>query len=172
MFTPSERWSWTYCQERDRLLLDISDQAQFCSNLTSRQLATLPMQQRFAIVEAELFWHYMDSLQSLALDNAQTLELCLHALSCQYLQLQAHKSWYFPEQVTSRVKHGDLVSIVGADGRVAALVIAEDAECVSCLMLNNAQTIAGKTIKRATVVRLLRNRVSPLNQPTMLARSA
>lgn len=172
MLTPSERWSWTYCDKRDRLLLDISEQAQFCSNLAASQLTSKPQQQRFAIAEAELFWQYTDSLAPLALEQYQALELCLHAISCQYLQLQAHKSWYFPEQVTSRVQHGDLVSIVGADGRVAALVIAEDADCVSCLMLNDVQTLAGKTIKRATVVRLLRNRVSPLCQPTMLARSA
>lgn len=172
MLTPSERWSWTYCDKRDRLLLDISEHAQFCSMLSAQQLIAKPSQQRFAIAEAELYWQYMDSIEPLALGQEQTLELCLHALSCQYLQLQAHKSWYFPEQVTSRVQHGDLVSIVGADGRVAALVIAEDADCVSCLMLNDVLTLAGKTIKRATVVRLLRNRVSPLNQPTMLARSA
>ncbi|MAD74408.1 MAG: hypothetical protein CML20_06380 [Rheinheimera sp.] len=172
MLTPSERWSWTYCEQRDRLLLDISEQAQFCSNLSSQQLTVKPVQQRFAVNEAELFWHYIESLGSLALGHASELELCLHALSAQYLQLQAHKSWYFPEQVTSTVQHGDVVSIVGADGRIAALVIAEDPDCVTCLMLNDVQTLAGKIIKRTTVLRLLRNRVSPFNQPTMLARSA
>ncbi|HAW92529.1 MULTISPECIES: cell division protein ZapC domain-containing protein [unclassified Arsukibacterium] len=172
MLTPSERWSWTYCEQRDRLLLDISEQAQFCSNLTLQQLTVKPVQQRFAVNEAELFWQYLESLESLTLGYAETLELCLHALSAQYLQLQAHKSWYFPEQVTSAVQHSDLVSIVGADGRVAALVVAEDPDCVSCLMLADVQTLAGKVIKRASVVRVLRNRVSPFNQPTMLARSA
>ncbi|MDX1677566.1 cell division protein ZapC domain-containing protein [Arsukibacterium sp.] len=172
MLTPSERWSWTYCPQRDRLLLDISEQAQFCSHLTSRQLTVLPVQQRFAIAEAELFWQFMDSMESLPLSDEQRLEFCLHALSYQYLQLQAHKSWYFPEQVTSRVQFAELVSIVGTAGRAVALVIAEDTDCVSCLMLSDVQTLAGKTIKAATTVRLLRNRVSPLNQPTMLARSA
>ena len=172
MLTPSERWNWTYCQQRDRLLLDISEQAQFCSNLTARQLLVLPAQQRFAIAEAELFWQFMEGLEPLALSQEQRLEMCLHALSYQYLQLQAHKSWYFPEQLTTDVKFAELVSIVGTAGRVAALVIAEDADCVSCLLLDDVQTLAGKTIKRTTVVRLLRNRVSPLNQPTMLARSA
>ncbi|MBV2129817.1 cell division protein ZapC domain-containing protein [Arsukibacterium indicum] len=172
MLTPSERWSWTYCQQRDRLLLDISEHAQFCSNISARQLAVLPQQQRFAIAEAELFWQYMESLEQLPLNQEQRLEFCLHALSCQYLQLQAHKSWYFPEQVTTRVNHGELVSIVGTAGRIAALIIAEDADCVSCLLLNDVQTLAGKTIRQTSVIRLLRNRVSPLNQPTMLARSA
>lgn len=172
MLTPSERWSWTYCEKRDRLLLDISEHAQFCSNLASQQLTIKPELQCFTAHEAELFWLYMDSLEALALTPAQALELCLHALSNQYLQLQAHKSWYFPEQVTAVVKHSDLVSIVGADGRAAALVVAEDPDCVSCLMLSDVQTLAGKIIKRATVIRLLRNRVSPFSQPTMLARSA
>ena len=172
MLTPSERWSWTYCEQRDRLLLDISEQAQFCSNLSSQQLTVKPRQQCFAVNEAELFWQYLESLEPLALNSADTLELCLHALSAHYLQLQAHKSWYFPEQVTSSVQHSDVVSIVGANGRVAALVIAEDADCVTCLLLSDVQTLAGKIIKRTTVIRLLRNRVSPFNQPTMLARSA
>lgn len=172
MLTPSERWSWTYCQQRDRLLLDISEQAQFCSNLTSRQLVALPEQQRFSIAEAELFWQFMEGMETFAISHEQRLEMCLHALSYQYLQLQAHKSWYFPEQVSTRVQLADLVSIVGTSGRVAALVIAEDADCVCCLMLDDVQTLANKIIKRTSVVRLLRNRVSPLNQPTMLARSA
>ena len=60
MLTPSERWSWTYCEQRDRLLLDISEQAQFCSNLTLQQLTVKPVQQRFAVNEAELFWQYLE----------------------------------------------------------------------------------------------------------------
>tara|TARA_R110002126_G_scaffold38993_27_gene116092 strand:+ start:3282 stop:3800 length:519 start_codon:yes stop_codon:yes gene_type:complete len=172
MLTPSERWSWTYCEKRDRLLLDISEQAQFCSNISARQLTDKPTQAAFSITDAGLFWQYSDSLAVLSLSQTEQLELCLHALSCQFLQQQAHKSWYFPEQVTAPVQHGDLVSIVGADGRVPALVISEDADCVCCLMLSDVLTLAGKIVKRATALRLLRNRVSPLNQPMMLARSA
>ena len=80
MLRPSERWFWTYCDKKDRLLLDISDEAQFCSPFGLSQLIQQPHKQPLSMAEAQAFWAIDDSLQQLDLPPAVRLELCLTAL--------------------------------------------------------------------------------------------
>ena len=113
MLRPSERWFWTYCPQKDRLLLDISDEAQFCAPFSAAQLNCLPQQQALSMAEAEAFWAIDDSLQMLALPAALRLELCLTALCAPFLQQTAHKSWYFAAGLDCAAQQFELVKLCG-----------------------------------------------------------
>lgn len=162
MLKPSERWYWSYCQTKQRLLLDLTVEAQFCSPFTASQLLYLPQQQALSMAEAEAFWAIDNSLQQVDLPAAVRLELCLTALSCQFLQQQAHKSWYFQQGVECKAALFDVVVLRGLSSQYA-LVVAAEPDCVSCLLLGELSTLAGKHLPRLSVVRVLRNRVSPLD---------
>ena len=43
-----------------------------------------------------------------------------------------------------------------------ALVLGGDADCVSCLLLGDIVTLSGKTLPRLQWLRVLRNRVTPV----------
>ncbi|WP_166839470.1 cell division protein ZapC domain-containing protein [Rheinheimera pleomorphica] len=161
MLRPSERWFWTYCPQKDRLLLDISDEAQFCAPFSAAQLNCLPRQQALSMAEAEAFWAIDDSLQILALPAALRLELCLTALCAPFLQQTAHKSWYFQPGQSYAAQPFELVSLSGQSQQYA-LVLGGDADCVSCLLLGDIVTLSGKTLPRLQWLRVLRNRVTPL----------
>lgn len=162
MLRPTERWIWNYCQTRDRLLLDLNDDVQFCTPFAARQLLCLPQQQALSMAEAEAFWAIEHSLQVLELAAAVRLELVLTALSCQFLQQQAHKSWYFQQGTPCSAELHDVVMLRGLSSQ-CGLVVAADADCVSCLLLGELDTLAGKTLSRLSVIRVLRNRVSALD---------
>ncbi|WP_333607299.1 cell division protein ZapC domain-containing protein [Arsukibacterium sp.] len=172
MLTPTEHWSWQYCPVRDRLLLDISEQLQFCSVLNGRQLREKPTKQLFSMADAAAYWDYHDSLALLNLPAAEQLELCLHALAARYAQQGAHKSWYFAEQPASAVTENQLIEVVGAQGAIPALVLAAEADCVTCILLDAGNSLSGKPLARCTVLRLLRSRVRPLLLNNSFARSA
>ncbi|MDP5135456.1 cell division protein ZapC domain-containing protein [Rheinheimera baltica] len=161
MLRPSEHWNWIYCSTKDRLLLDISDEAQFCSPFTSSQLACKPTQQPLSMAEAQAFWQIDDSLQQLEMPAAVRLELCLTALCAPYLQQQAHKSWYFQQGADCSAKPFELVMLRGLSGQYA-LVLSSETDCVTCLLLGDISTLSGKQLKRLQVIRVLRNRISPL----------
>lgn len=161
MLRPSERWFWTYCPQKDRLLLDISDEAQFCAPFSAAQLNCLPRQQALSMAEAEAFWAIDDSLQVLALPVPLRLELCLTALCAPFLQQTAHKSWYFAAGLDCTAQQFELVKLCGQSQQYA-LVLSGDADCVSCLLLGDIDTLSGKTLPRLQVVRVLRNRISQI----------
>ncbi|MGI5310313.1 cell division protein ZapC domain-containing protein [Rheinheimera sp. WS51] len=171
MLTPSESWQWNYCQKRDRLLLDISDELVFCSPFCAAQLVAKPMQQALSIAEAEVFWDLDKSLQALTLPDAVRLELCLTGLSCAYLPLLAHKSWHFQQTNNHSVEPYSIVVIRGLSTQ-HAIVVSTDDECSTCLLLESITTLTGKELPRLHVVRLLNNRISPLPKSQKLRYTA
>jgi len=42
------------------------------------------------------------------------------------------------------------------------LVLSSETDCVTCLLLGDISTLSGKQLKRLQVIRVLRNRISPL----------
>ena len=162
MLKPSERWYWTYCPQKDRLLLDISDQAQFCAPFGASQLIQLPQRQALTMAEAEAFQLIEDSLQQLDMPAAVRLELCLTALCAPFLQQQAHKSWYFQQGSDTAAAQYDIVMLRGLSSQYA-IVLSADSDCANCLLLGDISTLAGKNVARLQVVRVLHNRVSALN---------
>lgn len=161
MLRPSERRFWTYCDKKDRLLLDISDEAQFCSPFCASQLIQQPHNQPLSMAEAQDFWAIDDSLQQLDLPAAIRLELCLTALCAPFVQQQAHKSWYFQQSHQHEPAQFDVVTIRGLSSQYA-LVLSTDTECANCLLLGEITTLAGKVLPRLQVIRVLSNRISAL----------
>lgn len=172
MLTPTEHWRWQYCPDKDRLLLDISDDMQFCSVLSGRQLREKPSKQPFSMADAAAYWGYYDSLSLLNLPQTLQLELCLHALASTYAQQGAHKSWYFIEHAPAVIFKDQLVEVEGKNGAIPALILSVDADCVTCMLLESGTTLAGKDLSRCTVLRLLSSRVQPMIISNSLARSA
>lgn len=158
MFRPSERWFWTYCDKKDRLLLDISDEAQFCSPFDASQLIQKPVQQALSMAEAQAFWNIDDSLQQLLLPAELRLELCLTALCAAFVQQQAHKSWYFQQGQQYQPSQFEVVTIRGLSSQYA-LVLSTDTECANCLLLDEITTLAGKVLPRLQIIRVLNNRI-------------
>lgn len=172
MLTPGEQWRWDYCTERDRLLLDISNELQFCSPFPAKRLCQQPAAQPVSMAEAETYWSLWQNIQSLPFHKNECLELTLTALaaSC-FLQLQAHKSWYFSMMPAASIELYDIVLLNG-ENAASAIIIQQDPDCVSCMLLETITTLAGKVLPRCSVVRVLRNRVSPMPLNHELARSA
>ena len=162
MFKPSERWFWHYCSHKDRLLLDISDKAQFCSPYNAAHLAQRPTQQPLSMAEAESFWAIDDSLTLLDLAPDIQLEACLTALCAPFLQLQAHKSWYFQQGNSCNAEQHDVVVLRGLTTQ-NALILSAEAEAVTCLLLGEITSLGGKQLPRLQIIRVLRNRISPLD---------
>lgn len=161
MLRPSERWFWTYCNKKDRLLLDISDEAQFCSPFSAAQLIQKPVRQPLSMAEAEMFWQIDGSLQQLELPAALKLELCLTALCAPFVQQLAHKSWYFQQAGQHNALPFDVVTLHGMNAQYA-LVLSSDGDCANCLLLGEITTLAGKVLPRLQLIRVLNNRISPL----------
>lgn len=171
MLTPSEQWTWHYCPLKDRLLLNIDDAVQFTTELTGAMLNQKVVHLPFSIAEAEAFWRLQDVLHQVISDDAECLELTLHALANRFRQLSAHKSWYFATQRQQDIGAYQLVNLQGKH-EINALVIASDLECIECLLLTAGESLAGKALTRCSVIRVLRNRAQLLDVDVDLARSA
>ena len=171
MLTPSELWTWQYCTSKDRLLLNLDNDTQFVTELTGAVLNEKVSSKAFSIAEAETFWRLHDALQTVVLDENERFHCCLHALANRFRQLTAHKSWYFVTQRMQDIGAYQLVHLQGKDN-LLAVVVASDLECIECLLLASGESLAGKTLTRRTIIRVLRNRAQLVEQDINLAQSA
>jgi hypothetical protein len=172
MLTPSERWNWNYCKQRDRLLLDINEQLQFCSELSAKQLTEKPSAKALSITEAAAFWHVWESLELLPLAEAELLEFTLHALAASYAQHTGHKSWYFAEQPPCSINKYQLVQLCGLHAVIPAVVLELDGDSAICLLLSAGYSLSGKLLNRCSLLRVLCNRLGPVITRHHLAQSA
>ncbi len=171
MLTPSEQWIWQYCQDKDRLLLNIDATTQFCSEVTGALLNQKMDFQPFSLEEAEAFWRFHDVLLPLQMSDEARFACCLHALANRYRQLTAHKSWYFVTQRQQDLGVFQLVQLQGKD-IIPAMVVASDVECIECLLLQEGETLAGKVLQRNSIIRVLRNRAQQLELDISFAQTA
>lgn len=162
MLKPSEHWYWTYSATQDRLLLEISTQARYCSPFRGAMLVLQPEKQPLSMAEAEAFWMIDDSLQQLDMPVETRLECCLAALASGFVQQQAHKSWYFQQGALCNARQFDVVVLRGLSSQYALITAAED-DSVNCLLLGELSTLSGKILPALQPVRVLRNRISALD---------
>jgi cell division protein ZapC len=172
MLTPSERWNWNYCKQRDRLLLDINEQLQFCSELSAKHLTEKPSAKALSVTEAAAFWHVWESLEQLPIAEAELLEFSLHAIAAGYAQHTGHKSWYFAEQPPCRIYKYQLVQLCGLYAAIPAVVLELDGDSAICLLLSAGFSLSGKTLNRCSLFRVLCNRLGPVSTLHNLAQSA
>lgn len=171
MLKPSEHWYWTYDATQDRLLLEISAQARYCSPFRGATLVQQPQRQPLSMAEAEAFWMIDDSLQQVDMTAEKRLECCLAALASFYVQQQAHKSWHFQQGSACNARQFDVVMLRGLSSQYALIVAAED-DSVNCLLLGELSTLSGKVLPALQPVRVLRNRISALDVSLSYRRSA
>ncbi|MDP4535261.1 cell division protein ZapC [Alkalimonas collagenimarina] len=171
MLSPTERWSWYHCTERNQLVLDINTELAFPVPFSSHLLQLPQSAQAFTMQDAEHYWLMLEALAETGLTNEQQLYFTLTGLAAlNFMRPQGHKSWYFADIANSKsVQPLQIAELVGQQ-LVKVLILQTDADCAECLLLEEVSSLTGKVIAAGTVLRILNSRLRPI-QP-LLRKSA
>jgi cell division protein ZapC len=172
MLSPTERWSWYHCTERNQLVLDINAELAFPVPFASHLLHLPQAAQAFTMQDAEHYWLIQEKLSDTALSNEQQLYFTLTALAAlKFMRPQGHKSWYFADIANSKPLHALQAAELVGQQLVQVFILQTDADCAECLLLEDVISLIGKKLVAGTVLRLLNSRLRPVVHP-LLRKSA
>ena len=168
MLSPTERWSWYHCTERNQLVLDINAELAFPAPFASHQLHLPRLAQAFTMQDAEHYWLALESLADAGLSQELQLYFALTAVAAvNFMRPQGHKSWYFADIANSKpLQAWQTADLVGQQ-LVQVLILQTDNDCAECLLLSEVTTLTGKQLAAGTVLRLLTSRLRPSIQPVL-----
>ncbi|SEA20977.1 cell division protein ZapC domain-containing protein [Alkalimonas amylolytica] len=172
MLSPTERWSWYHCAERNQLVLDINAELAFPVPFAAHQLHLPKAAQAFTMQDAEHYWLALESLADTCLHHEQQLYFALTAVAAlNFMRPQGHKSWYFADIANSKPLHALQTAELVGQQLIKVLILQTDTDCAECMLLSDVTSLTGKQLAAGTVLRLLNSRLRPSIQP-LLRKSA
>ncbi|CAM2944549.1 cell division protein ZapC [Vibrio rarus] len=100
MLKLNDTWNWYYDDENASLMLEISDDIVFCSNLARKVLVEAAFKpQKFSVEDADIYHLFQDSVKGLPLSIPRQAELVLKAVAVKRFHKPVQpKSWFFDTQ--------------------------------------------------------------------------
>ena len=170
-FTPSSCWNWQL--DAGKLHLH-SGAGRHSTPFLINDLTAVPSAE-FTLAQAELFWQFRHSLETLNLPEAICFAATVDALAAQlFLRQTGHKSWWFTPLSSLYLPQAAELVWVGAAEPLLAIVTAQHGHCCQLLLLQQGNTLQGKQLHAGQVLVLLNDRVQPFATPSrhQLAKSA
>jgi hypothetical protein len=165
-------WCWQYCDEQDRLVLQLSASHHIQTAFRAKELIVLPEQQSLCMEQAQLLMDFAEALDGL-LPDSDLLTVAAQAVAAlSFVKAPAQKSHLF--NFSSIECPADLMSIAKLEGltRAKVLLVAKADPMVDCLLLEPIELLNGKQLSAGQLVRVQQNRLLPAQFATLYALTA
>lgn len=165
-------WCWQYCDEQDRLLLQLSNSHHIQTAFSAKELNVKPQQQSLCMEQAQLLMDFAEALEGL-LPDSELLTVAARAVAAlSFVKAPVQKSHLF--NFSSIESRTDLMSIAKLEGlsRAKVLLVAKADPMVDCLLLEPMELLNGKQLSAGQLVRVQQNRLMPLQFAPLYALTA
>ncbi len=165
-------WCWQYCEEQDRLLLQLSVSHHIQTAFGAKELSCKPVQQNLSMEQAQLLMDVAEALEG-AWPDHELLSIAVQAVAAlSFVKAPVQKSHLFNfSSIQCRADRMSLAKLEGLNrSKVLLLSIADP--MVDCLLLEAIQLLNGKTLEAGQLVRVQQNRLIPLQLAPLYALTA
>lgn len=163
---PDDDWRWIFDEQRQKLLLDLSDEMQFCACLPVKQLACKEaFTQTFDLDDYSLYYHFLECLGEFPFSDPERVLITLNAIAAvKYAKPLVCHSWLYrtADLVTCATETGEVYSVFTNFGYADVMVISAGENASLCILLSpKLQVEADTLLHQSAVFKLLNAKLVP-----------
>ncbi|MDP2560366.1 cell division protein ZapC [Psychrobium sp. 1_MG-2023] len=177
LIKPSRDWQWNFCQDKNRLTLDMGSEMLFVSAFKKNELVNDAfMTQGFSIDHTEDFYLFVEKIeQQLEIPSDFIYQIALNALTAKaFYKPLMPKSWFFSIAAgVSSAQPGKVVHLQSAH-ETRHYVIVESNSSASTLLLieREHQLDERKVLNQFDLIRVMNDRLMPIKIQQLAKESA
>ena len=165
-------WCWQYCEQQDRLLLQMSASHHIQTAFSAKELLQQPDQAQLSLDQAQLLMEFAESLEG-QLPDDELLAVSVQAVAAlSFVKAPVQKSHLF--NVSSIEAKTQVMALARLEGetRAKVLIVSKTDPMVDCLLLEPMTLLNGKQLCAGQLVRVQQNRLLPFRFAALYALSA
>lgn len=162
---PTHHWVWKFCEQQQRIVLDMSDEFMFVSHYPVKKLNLRECRpQQFSITDSDRYHRILEGLGMTELSVAAKLQVALNGIAAlNYHKPLMAQGWYFREQAEHLVPElGMVIGLETLDARRGCFLVLDcDQNTSLCLLLDEQINLNGqKHLEQFDLIKVMNNRLS------------
>lgn len=163
---PDDNWRWIFDEQRQKLLLDLSDEMQFCTCIPRKQLVCREaFTESFNLDDYSLYYHFLECLGDFPFSDPERVQLTLNAVAAvKYVKPLMCQSWLYKtaDLLRDRTEIGEVYSIFTEFGYADVMVISVGDQASLCILLSpELKTEEDTVLHQSAILKLLNTKLVP-----------
>ncbi|WP_148210433.1 cell division protein ZapC [Tolumonas auensis] len=168
---PDENWRWVFDEQRQSLLLDLSDDMQFVVSVPPKQLAQKQaFTEHFSLDDSSLYFHFLECLGEFPFTDPERVQIVLNAVAAvKYTRPLVSQSWYYRDvdMLSGEPELGEVFSVVTEFTYGDVMIISPGSNASLCIVISQAiQLDADKSLRQSSVCKLMNSKLLPYQAAT------
>lgn len=171
ILVPDESWRWSFDEQRQQILLDLTDDMQFTAAIPAKQLAKKSaFTELFSVDDSSHYFHFLECLGEFPFTDPERVQIVLNAIAAvKFTRPLVSQSWYYQDVdlLSDMPEPGEVFSVVTESMYGDVMVISPGNTASLCIVISQCiQLDAEKSLKQSAICKLMNSKLLPYQAAT------
>ena len=166
ILVPDESWRWSFDEQRQKILLDLTDDMQFAAAIPAKQLAKKSaFTEPFTVDDSSHYFHLLECLGEFPFTDPERVQIVLNSIAAvKYARPLVSQSWYYQDvnMLSETPELGEVFSVVTDYMYGDVMVISPGSTAPLCIVISQSLELEpDKSLKQSAVCKLMNSKLLP-----------
>jgi cell division protein ZapC len=166
ILVPDDSWRWSFDAQRQKILLDLTDNMQFATAIPAKQLADKSaFSEAFTVDDSSLYFHFLECLGEFPFTDPERVQIVLNAIAAvKYTRPLVSQSWYYQDvdMLSDAPELGEVFSVLTGSMYGDVMVISPGSTASLCIVISQAIELdTDKVLSQSAVCKLMNGKLLP-----------
>ncbi|WP_316675729.1 cell division protein ZapC [uncultured Tolumonas sp.] len=171
ILVPDENWRWIFDEQRQNILLDLTDDMQFTAAIPAKQLEKKSaFTESFTVDDSSHYFHFLECLGEFPFTDPERVQIVLNAIAAiKYARPLVSQSWFYQDvnMLSDIPELGEVFSVVTECMYGDVMVISPGSTASLCIVISQSiQLDSDKSLKQSAICKLMNSKLLPYQAAT------